>query len=82
MSIEKWACEVSPFDLRKRAKLYRFAAALAEAPGEMAMFQDLAISFEQLARQIDRATPRPQMALSRSIGVARDQLNGCLSFIL
>ena len=81
MNIERPAWRLTPFHLRERARLYRFAAALANAPGDMTMFRDLAMSFEQLARQFGQAKARSQIASSKSIGVAADRTHGGPSFI-
>jgi hypothetical protein len=59
---------IKPIQLCERARLYRFAAVLANSPGEIALFRDLAISFEQLARQLGEAERRSSTALARPVG--------------
>jgi hypothetical protein len=43
---------------RQRARHYRLAAAVADAPGEIGMFRDLAMMFEKLAEDFARAETR------------------------
>jgi hypothetical protein len=81
MNIEAAVWLVTPFHLRERARQYRFAAALANAREDTVMFQDLAMSFEQLARQFGQAKARSQIALSKSIGVAIAEMYGATSYI-
>jgi hypothetical protein len=72
MNVARPAWQITPFHLRERARLYRFAAALADARGEMAMFQDLAVSFDQLAWQFAGADTR-RIHSSGAIRVANER---------
>jgi hypothetical protein len=47
-------------DFRKRAKHYRLAAALADAPQSAAMLDELATMFDRLAHDFRRAEAGPQ----------------------
>ena len=74
MAVVRLAGRITPFHIRERARLYRFAAALADAPREIAMFRDLAITFEQVARQFGQAGA-PRVTSSRSIDVTNDEMS-------
>jgi hypothetical protein len=76
MKAERSSWRIEPIQLRERARLYRFAAVLANSPGEIAMFRDLAISFEQLARQLGQAEGRSSTARARPVGMGSEQMLG------
>jgi hypothetical protein len=46
---------VTPDDFRERAKYYRFAAALTDAPRDAEMFNELAMMFGEIAAHFRRA---------------------------
>jgi len=50
---------VTSDDFRERAKYYRFAAALSDAPRDAAMFNDLATMFDEIADDFGRAEAKP-----------------------
>ena len=49
---------ITPVHFRERARHYRFAAAMSDAPRDGERFLDLATMFEQLAGQFARAEAR------------------------
>jgi hypothetical protein len=49
------ARRVTAVHFRERARQYRLAAAIADAPRDVAMFRELAMMFEQLAEDFARA---------------------------
>jgi hypothetical protein len=49
MTWESSLPQVTPAHFLERARLYRFAAAIADSRREIALFNNLAMTFEQLA---------------------------------
>ena len=50
MKVVNLPSRITPVHFRERAKQYRLAAAVAEAPRDVAMFSDLARIFDKLAQ--------------------------------
>jgi hypothetical protein len=49
---------ITSVHFRERARHYRLAAAIADAPGEVGMFRDLGMMFEKLAEEFAWAEVR------------------------
>jgi hypothetical protein len=49
---------ITPLHFRERARHYRFAAAMSDAPRDVETFLDLAMMFERLSKDFARAQAR------------------------
>jgi hypothetical protein len=65
---------ITSVHFRERARYYRLAAAIADAPRDVATFCDLAMMFERLAEDFARGEVR-----SRSLSSAVDRIDALSS---
>ena len=69
---QSWPPRITSDHLRQRARCYRLAAAIADVPRDVATFGALAMMFDRIARDFDRAgaDDRSRSALNRSTVLA------------